>query len=296
VSRPNSRSTSPQYTAHYTFTRIAFPDAPNQTILNDINDANDIAGFYGYAFVPSKGLIVSPPYKKGNFMTAEYPGAKSTRMQAINNNEGQAAGYWIDANGFNFGFIRSNGKLTSYKHPNVGTGTVTQLLGLNGHGIAVGFYRDGWRRNNEFKLDIKTGEYTAILPPNSTAQAGVTATSIDNKGHIVGDYSGSAGVGSYLFKNGRYTRFSCPNSSYMQVNDINDDDEIVGWCTQQNVNIGFILFNADTGPSFNFIVPPGGPGIAAGVSAINNKGDLLAYYNDLDASSPKNYAFLAKRT
>jgi hypothetical protein len=39
----------------------------------------------------------------------------------------------------------------------------------------------------------------------------------------------------------------------MQVNDINDDDEIVGWCTQRSMNVGFILYCADAGPSSNLL-------------------------------------------
>ena len=65
----------------------------------------------------------------------------------------------------NRGFIEWNGVFTSYAYAKAPKSTVTQILGLNSSGIAVGFYTSANGVNHAFTLDQGTGNFTKITPP-----------------------------------------------------------------------------------------------------------------------------------
>jgi hypothetical protein len=134
--------------------------------LLGINDRGVISGYFGSGASghPNKGYTIRPPFGQQNYTDENFPGSVQTQVTAINN-LGDTAGFWVDGNGNNFGFIDWNGVFTSYKNPNTGTGTVNQLLGLNDRGMAVGFYTDGNGVNHGYELNQRTGKFSEIIPP-----------------------------------------------------------------------------------------------------------------------------------
>src|SRR5580698_11402265 len=121
--------------------------------LLGINDDDVIAGYYGSGAQghPNKGYEVWPgssgmanTYRRENF-----PHSVQTQVTGLND-EGVTVGFFSTMNTAsmtdnNFGFYASNG---SYHEVNFPTGDnaspqADQLLGVNDHGIAVGFYTNG---------------------------------------------------------------------------------------------------------------------------------------------------------
>jgi hypothetical protein len=127
-------------TGSYNFMTIDNMKDPTFNQLLGIDAAGKISGYFGSGMPghPNKGYTVVPPYTQHDFKRENYPGSKQTQVTAINN-KNDTAGFWIDATGVNRGFIRWNSVFTSYTAPGIGSGTVTQILGLNDSGHAVGF-------------------------------------------------------------------------------------------------------------------------------------------------------------
>ena len=180
--------------------------------LLGINDNGEIAGYFGNGGSghPNKGYTIVAPYGQGNYTNENYPGSAQTQVTGLNNS-GDTCGFWVDANGNNFGFIEWNGVFTTYKNPHTGKGTVNQLLGINDGGIAVGFYTDANGVNHGYSLNQATGKFTAIVPPNGS---NVIAAGINNAGDVTGfETTGSGNVDGWLRKAKKFTSFSFPGSN-----------------------------------------------------------------------------------
>ncbi len=267
----------------YTFKTLNDNADPTFNQLLGINNHGVIAGYFGSGTVvngtlhPNKGYTLNPPYGQGNYTNENFPGSVQTQVTAINNH-GYTAGFWVDGNGNNFGFIQWNGVFTSYKNPNTGTGTVNQLLGLNDKGIAVGFYTDGNGVNHGYKLNQNNGKFTEIVPPGG---ANVTATGINDNGDIVGFLTASNGsVVSFLLKGSSFTEFDFPNSTNTTALGVNQNDQIVGVYVDGNNKMhGFLLSNPLTGAKWKSIDDPNGVGTTT-VNGLNDNGQLVGFYVD----------------
>lgn len=187
--------------------------------LLGINDTDEIAGYFGSGAAghPNKGYTLVRPYGQGNYTDENFPGSAQTQVVAINNRY-DTAGFWVDANGNNFGFIKWNGVFTSYRDPNTGTGTVNQILGLNDAGIAVGFYTDGNGLNHGFALNRATGKFYAIVPPRGN---NVTAAGINDSNDVTGFRTA---------RNGNVVDFLLKGNSFFEKTG----------ATQRLFNLGFV--------------------------------------------------------
>jgi hypothetical protein len=292
VSIPGSAST-PTTTASQTPTDLTgdiMPKGYRFTTLNDqadptfnqllgINDNGVIAGYFGSGATghPNKGYTLSRPYGQKNYSNENFPGSVQTQVTAINDH-GQTAGFWVDGNGNNFGFILWKGHFTSYKDPNTGTGTVNQLLGLNDNGIAVGFYTDGQGVNHAYMLDRHNGKFTEIVPPHATS---ATATGINDHGDVTGFLTKSDGstVG-FLLRGKSFTEFSFHGSKNTTPFGINQYDQIVGVYVDANNNMhGFLVDHVWKHANFLSIDDPNGVGTTT-VNGLNDKGQLVGFYVD----------------
>lgn len=99
-----------------------------------------------------------------------------------------------------------------------------QLLGVNDHNVAVGFYNDGSGNTHAYTFNINRNEFNQVTP-----------SGINNRGDIAGfgtdstsDSSNGQVVGWLLRSNGQVTILNVPGSSMTQALGINDSDEIVG--------------------------------------------------------------------
>jgi hypothetical protein len=138
-------------------------------------------------------------------------GPNIVNAQGLNNN-GMIAGFYVGTDGQDHGFITlvSNavgGTLTGNAIgdptiPNVpgepgATFVFSQILGINDHGIAVGYYGDSTTSQHGFLYNTQTGQYTFLDDPSAAFNNGVEVTQItgiSNSGEITGFYSDASGV------------------------------------------------------------------------------------------------------
>jgi hypothetical protein len=275
----------------YSFKTLDDNADPTFNQLLGINNNGVISGYFGSGASghPNQGYTLASPYGQGNYTNENYPGSVQTQVTAINNN-GNTAGFWVDGNGNNFGFVEWNGVFTTYKDPNTGNGTVNQLLGLNDKGIAVGFYTDGNGVNHAYKLNQATGKFTAIVPPGGS---NAIAAGINDNGDVVGFLTASNGnIVSFLLKGKTFTEFDFSGSTNTTALGVNKSDQIVGgYVDGAGLMHGFVLSNPLKHAQWQSIDDPNGIGTTT-VNGVNDKGNLVGFYVD---SAGNTDGFLASK-
>jgi hypothetical protein len=265
--------------AGYTFTTLDNQNDPTFNQLLGINNKGEISGYFGSgqpSGKPFNGYTIVPPYGQGNYTAENFPGGTATQVTGLNNRR-DTAGFWINKKGTNLGWVRWNGVFESFKDPNTGKGTVNQILGINVHGIAVGFYTDGANVNHGFTLNQATGKFTPVKLPGVT---NVTATGINNRGDITGFYSTSSGSAAFLKKGGSFSSLSFPAGSNTMSFGINDDDQMVGGYQDSSGGMhGFLLSHPLSHAKWVKIDDPNGVGTTT-LNGLNDKGDLVGFYVD----------------
>jgi hypothetical protein len=176
-----------------------------------INDKGAIVGQYTTSAGTTPGFI---QLNAKTTVTINAPsGPDTVNAQSINNN-GTVVGFYVGTDGQDHGFIASQGK---GKHlPTTITGTAiadptiptvagepgatfvfSQVLSVNDHGIAVGYYGDSTTSQHGFLYNTNTGQYTFLDDPSEAFNNGVEVTQITgitNSGEITGFYSDVNGV------------------------------------------------------------------------------------------------------
>jgi hypothetical protein len=278
-------------TTRMKFTTLDDNADPTFNQLLGINDNGVIAGYFGSGAAghPNQGYMINPPYSQSNYVNENFPGSVQTQVTAIDD-IGNTAGFWVDANGNNFGFVEWNGVFTSYKNPKTGAGTVNQLLGLNNHGTAVGFYVDGGGLSHGYELNQATGRFSAVASQGCT---NVFATGINNHGSVTGFCTGGNGVVIGFLRVGHtFSEFSFPSASATTPFGINDKDEVVGAYTDASGNShGFTLTSPLTNAKWMSIDDPNGVG-GTFVNGLNDMGALVGFYVDAAGNTD---GFLATR-
>jgi len=263
----------------YHFTTLDNQADPTFNQLLGINNNGVIAGYFGSGATghPNMGYTLTHPYGQANYTNENFPGSAQTQVTAINQH-GQTAGFWVDANGNNFGFILWKGHFTSYTDPNTGKGTVNQLLGLNDSGYAVGFYTDANGLNHAYKLNRHNGHFTAIVPPDSTQ---AVATGITDDGAITGFLTLANGnTLGFLLRGKTFTEFSFTDSTNTMPFGINKYNQIVGvYVDAAGKMHGFLVSNVWEHATFLSIDDPDGVGTTT-VNGINDKGQLVGFFVD----------------
>ncbi len=174
-----------------------------------VNDQGTIVGQYVTA-------NATPGFIKGmrgkGFTTINAPsGPNVVNAQGINN-KGLVVGFYVGTDGQDHGFMTSqrsakNGTLTgtAIADPTIpsvlgesgATFVFSQVLAINDHGIAVGYYGDSTTSQHGFIYDTRTGQYTFLDDPSEAFGNGVEVTQITgitNSGEITGFYSDANGV------------------------------------------------------------------------------------------------------
>lgn len=278
-STPQSKAENP--IPSYTFTTLDDQADPTFNQLLGINDNGVISGYFGIGSPghPNKGYVLNPPYGQGNYVNENFPGSVQTQVTAIDGT-GNTAGFWAGPKNNNFGFVEWNGVFTSYRDPKTPVkGGVNQLLGLNSHGIAVGFYNDAKGNSHAYTLNQATGVFT---PVKVTSAVSTVATGINNNGDITGLYKTTANgaTNGFLIKDGKITTFGFPGGSNTQPFGINIHDTIVGsYLDGAGVMHGFVLRTPLKGASWQSIDDPNGVGSTV-VNGLNDQGDLVGFYTD----------------
>jgi hypothetical protein len=240
--------------------------------LLGISRSKQIVGYYGRGSArhPNNGYRVSPPFKTIDFSPQNFPHSMQTQATAINNLD-DTGGFWVDRHKVNHGYIHWNGRFTSYTWPG---SSVTQILGLNNSGQAVGFYTQSGT-NFGFQVDRVTKQFTSIAPPGAS---NVTATSINNAGEVVGFYtSGSETIG-FIKVASSYTNLSYPGSTVTMPFGINNHGDVAGsYVDSYGATHGFLM-TASTG-SWSSFDDPNGVGTTA-INGLNDRKDMVGFYTD----------------
>ncbi len=289
----NSISNAP---GSYRFTTLNNSNDPTFNQLLGINKHGVIAGYFGSGTVvngtlhPNKGYTLSRPYGQNNYANENFPDSVQTQVVAINN-DGNTAGFWVDGNGNNFGFIKWDGHFTSYQDPNTGVSNnvkVNQLLGINDQGIAVGFYTDNKGNDHAYKLNRHTGQFQIIrMKSFSSSAVSAMATSINNNGDIVGTFTDGNGIMHGFLVKGNTTKVfdytGTANVTATMFLGINIHDQIVGAYTIGTGNNaqthGFLLSDPLHKAHWQSIDDPNGVGTTT-INGINDNADLVGFYVD----------------
>ncbi|KAJ3141391.1 hypothetical protein HK100_007427 [Physocladia obscura] len=270
--------------ASNTYSFVTINDAADPTFnqLLGINNANTIAGYYGSGATghPNVGYILTAPGYLTNIDVANAPNANQTQQIGINA-DGTTVGFYVDAAGNNFGFVFAAGTYTTVANPSTGTGTVNQLLGLNG-GYAVGFYTDGAGANHGYSYDIATQAFADVAPPASFACTSTTATSTNNNGDVVGFCDTATNTTISFFANtGNYLQLNVPGSTNTQAFGININRDVVGsYVDAAGVTHGFIATSVNTSaPTYKSIDFPTAVNSTI-LNGINDQGYIVGFYLD----------------
>ena len=115
------------------------------------------------------------------------------------NDRGVTVGFWSGMNNANqvndnFGFYAADGRFHTVNFPtgNDASPQVDQLLGVNDHDVAVGFYTNAQGSNRGYTYDIRTRTFNRVLVPGAPAGQdqdsgpSLTAAGINNHGDVTG--------------------------------------------------------------------------------------------------------------
>ena len=138
--------------ASYAFTTLNNAHDLTFNQLLGINDNGHIAGYFGSGVAghPNKGYLLRPPFgSQKQYQNINFPHSTQTQVTGLND-EGVQVGFWSSQNNANninnnFGWYLKNGRFVEVNFPthDPAKPPVDQLLGVNNHDVAVGFYTDG---------------------------------------------------------------------------------------------------------------------------------------------------------
>jgi hypothetical protein len=261
--------------------------------LLGINNEGVIAGYFGSGAKghPNQGYQLFAPYGQGNYESENFPGAKQTQVTGLNDN-GITVGFWSNQNkasmvNDNFGFYEVGGQFYAVNFPTTNNASpqVDQLLGVNDHDVAVGFYANAQGNNRGYTYNINTHVFTRVLVPGApSGKAGpsLTAAAINDYGDVAGFYAKTSSQTDafILYGNGKFVTLAVPGATMTQAFGINDHDEVVGAYTigsgSSAVTHGFTW---RPGHGFTTVDDPHGMG-ATTINGVNNAGDLVGFYTD----------------
>ena len=183
------------------------PGASTAATAFGINDGGAIVGQMTTGAV-TPGFVLNGD----NLITINAPsGPNMVNAQGINNN-GLVVGFYMgndgNVHGFNGNISSAVGGVltgTAVTDPTIppvngepgATFVFSQMLGINDHGLAVGYYGDSTLSQHGYFYNTVTGKYTFLDDPNAAFSGGVEVTQItgiSNSGEITGFYSDANGV------------------------------------------------------------------------------------------------------
>jgi hypothetical protein len=259
--------------------------------LLGINNEGVIAGYFGSGATghPNKGYVLRPPFAQHDFSNEDFPRSVQTQVTGLND-DGISVGFWSNqetasmAND-NFAFYSVDGRFHNLNFPTRDNASppVDQLLGVNDHGLAVGFYTDGGGSNVGYEYNIQRHRFTLVQVPGTRRGASgpsLTAAGINNRGDIAGFFNKTATqVDAFLFPHsGKFLTLAYPGATMTQAFGVNDSREVVGSYTvgsgNSAVTRGFVWLNG----KFASVGIKGANSTT--INGINDEGDLVGFYTD----------------
>jgi hypothetical protein len=257
--------------------------------LLGINNNGHIAGYFGSGVAghPNKGYLLRPPFgSQKQYQNINFPHSKQTQVTGLND-LGVQVGFWSTQNNANninnnFGFYLKNGRFVEVNFPthDPAKPPVDQLLGVNNHDVAVGFYTDGQMNNHGYEYNIITRSFSRVLKPGDPG-ASLQATAINDHGDVAGIYVTKGGVtDGFLKSGGRFITLAVRGAAMTQAFGVNNHDEVVGtYQVGTGNNAKTFGFTWRAGHGFTTVSDPHGVGTTL-VNGVNNEGDLVGFYTD----------------
>jgi hypothetical protein len=269
-------------------------DDPNSTVnrVMAINAREKVVGTYamGQDDIP-QNYTSEPPFT--TFKTVDITESQATVATSLSSTR-TIGGYVIDPNGLGgiWGFLQIRGLSTLVNDSNEGTGSnaVTEILGLNDLGAAVGFYTNAKGQDVPFQFNIAEGTFTDLHPPGATT---AQATGINSKGNVTGVETVNSRVIGFYMHGGTYYQIIHPRSRKTEAHGLNLQDQVVGsYIGLHGRTHGFILTNP-TKPAeeqvWQKVDEPNADGVTV-ITGINNHDAICGWYKD---SSGKVHGFVA---
>ena len=254
--------------------------------LLGINSDGVIAGYFGSGAQghPNMGYLLG----QGEYRNENFPGSVQTQVTGLNDN-GVTVGFWSGMNNAsmtndNSGFYAIDGSdyhTVSFPAGSPASPPVDQLLGVNDHNVAVGFYTDAKGNNHGYEYTISGNSFSRVTDPSDPG-ASLTAAAINNHGDVAGFYSDAAGKTDGFLKTagGQFTSLAFPGASATNAFGVNDNDEVVGTYTDGTGNSATAHgFTWTPGSGFATVDDPHGIG-ATTINGVNDRGDLVGFYTD----------------
>jgi len=238
---------------HYSvenFTHLPAGDSASQTQAIGISNserAPKIVGFYmdansgvTHGFLDTKGVQVAVDDPHGS---PPYVAAPVQNLLGVNDRD-EAAGFWVDNNGNEHGFVAQLDESTmkfafTEVPPSLFKGAVaTQVSNINDEHGVCGFWTDANKISHGF-VGVLGGHYYSFEAEIDGMK--VMSTQVfgcNNNGGIVGQVTDSAGeLHGFIYKEGRFHQYDAPGSSQVPalgvqgtlINGINDFGDIVGF-------------------------------------------------------------------
>ena len=288
--------------AGYSFATLDDDRDPAFNQLLDINDRGKIAGYSGSgaAGQPNRGYQVLPPYGQSGYTAENYPGAVQTQVTGLDD-RGVSVGFFSRHNhenqvNDNSGFYAQAGAYHQVSFPtaNQARPPVTQLLGVNDHRVAVGFYTNGQGVSRGFRYDIAARRFSRVLLPglpNLSRKMTLTATAISNAGAVTGFYSVAGGAtDGFLLAGQHLTRLAYPGAAMTQPFGVNSRGEVAGaYTTGRGAEAATHGFTWTAATGFRTVDAPGGTGTTT-INGVNDRGELAGFYT---SRSGRTHGFLA---
>lgn len=285
--RVASAAASHRVPASYVFLTLGSHKDRTFNQLLGINSNGKIAGYFGSGAKghPNKGYTVRPPFHQSDFRSENFPGSKQTQVTGLNNH-GVTVGFFSTQNKAslvddNIGFWAHNHHFHPIVFPTTDNSSpvVDQLLGVNDHRRAVGFYVNAAGNNRAYRFNIKTGNFHRVRIPGATA---VVATGINNKGSISGFFTNSSGThGFFLRHTGTLFILDAPGATMTQAFGVNKHGEVVGAWTSGSESHGFTWTRQG---GFNTVDDPNGIG-ATVINGIDKQGVLVGFYTNSNGNT-----------
>ena len=267
--------------AHFSFRTLDDPGDPTFNQLLGINDSGVIAGYFGSgdAGHPNKGYTIAPPYT--NFNNENFPKSAQTQVTGINAG-GQTSGFWANTNlgggaDNNFGFIKTK-KFIQVNDPLAGgTPLINQVLGINSHDNAAGFYVDANGVSHGYAFQLSSGKFTPVKVPHASS---VAATGINDNNLICGLYTNGPTTFGFVKPEtgGTAISFRVPHAVVTQLLGINNSGQTVGFYAGKNGITHGLYYNPGDG-QWQAVNDPDGAGGTV-VNGLNNKNQLVGFYTD----------------
>jgi hypothetical protein len=284
--------------SNYRFQTLDNGADPTFNQLLGINQNGVIAGYFGSGEMghPNKGYLLLTRHGQSRYVNENWPASTQTQVTGLND-RGVTVGFWSTMNTANAmndnrAFVSAHGYFIDGDFPtdNPASPPVDQLLGVNDHNVAVGFYNDGNGDTHAYTFDIRHNQWGEVTPAGVTNP---TAAGINNRGDIAGfgtdatgDSSNGLVVAYLLRRNGLPTILSVPGASMTQALGINDGDEVVG-VYQTGTGDGAMTHGFTWTPRGGFqtmVDDPNGIG-ATTINGLNDRGQLVGFYTDGDGNT-----------